>query len=83
MTHVITDACLGVKDGICVEYCPVDCIHSEPDEPSYYIDPDECIDCGACVPVCPVAAIFPHDELPEDQLAWLGRNAAFFQNDSK
>ncbi len=80
MTHIIGEACLGVKDGICVEYCPVDCIHTGPDEPMFYIDPVECIDCGACVPVCPVAAIFAEDELPSDQADFADRNAAFFQN---
>jgi ferredoxin len=54
-----------------VDACPVDCIHPRKDEenfgvePQLYIDPVECIDCGACVPVCPVSAIFAADDLPE------------------
>ena len=71
MTYVIAEPCLGVKDTSCVEVCPVDCIHPRKDEAGFeteeklYIDPETCIDCGACVPVCPVKAIFREDELPE------------------
>ena len=59
MTYVITEPCIGTKDNSCVEVCPVDCIHPTPDEPGYeqaeqlYIDPEECIDCDACVEACP------------------------------
>src|SRR3954454_22593977 len=62
MAYVIAEPCIGTKDNSCVEICPVDCIHPTPDEPDYesvemlYIDPDECIDCDACVEACPVAA---------------------------
>jgi ferredoxin len=65
MTHVITSLCL--RDSGCVEVCPVECITpGKPVEqwPWYYIDSDTCIDCGACVPECPYAAIFPEDEVP-------------------
>jgi len=65
MTHVITSLCL--RDSGCVEVCPVECIvPGKPIEqwPLYYIDPDTCIDCGACVPECPFSAIFPEDEVP-------------------
>ena len=65
MTHVITSLCL--RDSGCVDVCPVDCIiPGKPQEkyPLYYIDPDTCIDCGACVPECPFSAIFPEDEVP-------------------
>lgn len=79
MTYVITEPCKGVKDAACVEVCPVDCIHSKDDEDMFYIDPEECIDCGACLPVCPVEAIFPDDDLPEGQENFLEVNAAFFQ----
>lgn len=79
MTYVITEPCKGVKDAACVEVCPVDCIHSKDDEDMFYIDPEECIDCGACLPVCPVEAIFPDDDLPEGQETFLEVNAAFFQ----
>lgn len=77
MAFIIAEPCIGVKDTACVDACPVDCIHPKKGEtysdgrPSYddvqklYIDPVECIDCGACVPVCPVSAIFALDDLPE------------------
>lgn len=65
MTHIITSLCL--RDGGCMTVCPVECIvPGKPQEewPWYYIDPDTCIDCGACVPECPYSAIFPEDEVP-------------------
>ncbi|MBM3152005.1 MAG: ferredoxin family protein [Chloroflexi bacterium] len=65
MTHVITSLCL--RDSGCVDVCPVECIvPGKPQEqyPLFYIDPDTCIDCGACIPECPFAAIFPADEVP-------------------
>jgi ferredoxin len=64
MTYVITEPCIGTKDASCVEVCPVDCIY-EADE-QYYIHPDECIDCGACEPECPVQAIFPDTDVPPE-----------------
>ena len=67
MTHVIFDLC--IRDGACVEVCPVECIipgQPEDEWPWYYIDPDTCIDCGACVPECPVEAILPEEDLPEE-----------------
>lgn len=65
MTHVITSLCL--RDNGCINVCPVECINpGEPVEqwPTFYIDPQTCIDCGACVPECPFSAIFPEDEVP-------------------
>lgn len=65
MTHVITAICL--RDTACVDVCPVECIiigKPESEWPWLYIDPDTCIDCGACVPECPYEAIFPEDEVP-------------------
>ena len=56
MPYVITDACLDIMDRSCVDQCPVDCI--EQGERMLYINPDECIDCGACEPVCPQEAIY-------------------------
>ena len=63
MAYIIAEPCVNTKDTACVDVCPVDCIHPRKDEanfaevPMLYIDPIECIDCGACVPVCPVSAI--------------------------
>src|SRR2546428_6222469 len=77
MAYVIAEPCIGTKDTACVDACPVDCIHPKKNTtyddgrpsfdnvPQLYIDPVECIDCGACVPVCPVSAIFALDDLPE------------------
>jgi ferredoxin len=70
MTHVITSLCL--RDSGCVEVCPVECIvGGKPVEewPWFYIDPDTCIDCGACIPECPYEAIFPEDEVPSSYTA--------------
>jgi len=84
MTYVITQPCIGVKDASCVDVCPVDCIHPSSNEPGFeeneqlYINPDECIDCGACVPVCPVSAIFALDDLPEKWAAFTERNAKYY-----
>lgn len=80
MTYVITSPCVDTKDAACVEVCPVDCIHSTDDSPIYYINPDECIDCGACGPVCPVEAIFPEEDVPEDDQEYVAKNAEFFAN---
>jgi ferredoxin len=66
MTHIITSLCL--RDGGCVEVCPVECIvPGKPQDkyPWYYIDPVTCIDCGACIPECPYEAIFTEDETPD------------------
>ena len=73
MAYVVTENCIKCKYTDCVEVCPVDCFH----EGSNFlaIDPQECIDCALCVPVCPVAAIFSEDDLPEDQRRFLGVNA--------
>jgi ferredoxin len=65
MSHIITSLCL--RDSGCVEVCPVECItpgKAQEQWPMFYIDPDTCIDCGACVPECPYGAIFPEDEVP-------------------
>ncbi|MEZ4503333.1 MAG: ferredoxin family protein [Dehalococcoidia bacterium] len=66
MTFVITQPCIDTTDQSCVEVCPVDCIHFEEGaDRMLYINPVECIDCGACQPACPVSAIFPDTEVPE------------------
>jgi ferredoxin len=73
MTFVVTEKCIKCKYTDCVEVCPVDCFHEG--ENFLVIDPEECIDCNLCVPECPVEAIYPEDELPEDQLEFLEINA--------
>jgi NAD-dependent dihydropyrimidine dehydrogenase PreA subunit len=76
MTYVIGKACVDVVDRACVEECPVDCIYEG--ARALYIHPDECVDCGACEPVCPVEAIYYEDDLPAEQQQHLGDNADFF-----
>jgi len=81
MTYVITDPCIDVLDKSCVEVCPVDCIHYEEGvDRKLFIDPDECIDCGACEPVCPVTAIFAEDDVPPDQTAYTEIDALWFKD---
>ncbi len=75
MPFVITEPCIGVKDKACVGVCPVDCIYDFDGEPQLYIHPDECIECGACQPVCPVSAIFMDAEVPADQARFIELNA--------
>ena len=78
MTYVITEACIGVKDRACVDVCPVDCIYEGED--MLYIHPDECIDCGACEPECPVTAIFPEDSLPPEWATYTAIDALWFKD---
>ncbi len=73
MTFVVGDNCINCKYTDCVEVCPVDCFHEGPN--FLVIDPDECIDCTLCEPECPAEAIFPEDDLPEGQEAYLELNA--------
>ena len=76
MTYVIAQPCIDVVDRACVEECPVDCIYEG--ERALYIHPDECVDCGACEPVCPVEAIYYEDDLPAEFTPYLRDNADFF-----
>ena len=76
MTYVIAQPCVDVKDLSCVDECPVDCIYEG--KRMLYIHPDECVDCGACEPVCPVEAIYYEDDVPELWAAHTADNAAFF-----
>lgn len=85
MTFVIIETCIGTKDTSCVDVCPVDCIHPTKDDPDFeqhemlYIDPAECIDCGACEPACPVEAIFEEDAVPEQSKEYTAKNAAYYE----
>ena len=78
MTYVIALPCVDVKDRACVDECPVDCIYEG--NRMLYIHPEECVDCGACEPVCPVEAIYYEDDLPADQAEYLDINAQFFED---
>jgi ferredoxin len=73
MTHVVAEPCFGCKYTDCVVVCPVECFYEG--EQMLYIHPDECIDCEACVPECPVEAIFHEDNLPEEWKDFTALNA--------
>lgn len=77
MTYVIGAPCIDVLDRGCVDECPVDCIYEG--ERSLYIHPDECVDCGACEPVCPVEAIYYEDDLPRELEPYQEDNVRFFE----
>ncbi len=85
MAYVITQPCIGTKSAECVNVCPVNCIHPTPDEPDFpnveqlYINPDECIECGACASVCPVNAIFHQNDVPEQWKHFIEINANYFR----
>ena len=73
MTYVVTETCIKCKYMDCVEVCPVDCFYVGAN--MLVIHPDECIDCGACIPECPVDAIFADTDVPEEEEHWIERNA--------
>ncbi len=79
MTYIITEPCIGLKDASCLDVCPVDCIHTDEDADMYYINPPECIDCGACEPVCPVSAIFYEYAVPGKWNAFIAKNYSYFK----
>jgi ferredoxin len=91
VAFIIAEPCIGTKDTACVDACPVDCIHPKKDtqyedgRPGFeqvdqlFIDPIECIDCGACVPVCPVLAIFALDDLPEKWHSYIEKNSDYVE----
>jgi NAD-dependent dihydropyrimidine dehydrogenase PreA subunit len=76
VTYTIAEPCVDLKDKACIEECPVDCIYEG--TRMLYIHPDECVDCGACEPVCPVEAIYYEDDVPEQWNQYTQINADFF-----
>jgi ferredoxin len=84
MAYVITSNC--TKDELCVDACPVDCIHPKQDEPKFaevdqlFIEPETCIDCGACIPVCPTSSIYMLSDVPADLAHFAELNAAYYRN---
>ena len=76
MAYVITQPCINVKHAGCVEDCPVDCIYEGDD--MYYINPDEYVDYGECVPASLVEAIFYHSDVPEQWARFIEKNKALF-----
>ena len=94
MTYIIVEPCVSTCDTACVDVCPVDCIHGpfdkegaaaevhekgfNPEGLQLYIDPEECIDCMACEPECPVEAIFSEDEVPGEWDEYIKKNYEYF-----
>ena len=94
MPYIIAEPCVSTCDTACVDVCPVDCIHGpedpvncaseakedgfDPTDKMLYINPDECIDCGACEPECPVEAIFEEDAVPDEWNRFIKMNYDFF-----
>ena len=82
MAYVITDTC--IKDLLCVEACPTDCIHPKKDEPGFetasqlFVDPEGRIDCGACVPACTSDSIYAIDDLPDEKKPFAERNSSYY-----
>jgi ferredoxin len=72
MTYLVTENCIKCKHTDCVEVCPVDCFYEGPN--FLAINPDECIDCGVCVPECPIDAIVPDNNVHIDTIFWTELN---------
>ncbi len=81
MTYIIAEPCIELLDRGCVDVCPVDCIYEGPDQ--LYIHPEECIDCGACEPECPVTAIFVEEDVPNEWASYTKKNYAYFEGDEE
>src|SRR5574337_968453 len=73
MTYIVAEPCIGTKDHACVDVCPVECFYEGED--ILLIHPEECIDCGACEPECPVTAIFEATQVPEKWKEYIAKNA--------
>jgi NAD-dependent dihydropyrimidine dehydrogenase PreA subunit len=78
VTYIIAEPCVDLLDKACIEECPVDCIYEG--NRMLYIHPDECVDCGACEPVCPVEAIFYEDDVPDQWKDYTAANYEFFED---
>jgi ferredoxin len=74
MPYIVTEPCIDRKDQSCIAVCPVDCIYEF--QRMLLINPDECIDCGACLDECPVDAIYTEDSVPEKWEPFLEINYA-------
>ena len=78
MTYIIAEPCVDVVDRSCIDVCPVDCIYEAEEQKMLLISPEECIDCAACEPVCPVAAIFAEDDVPAEWDSYTDLNYQYF-----
>lgn len=85
MSFVISQACIGTKATECEKVCPVDCIHPKEGEDHFddveqlYIDPQTCINCGACMAVCPVRAVYPEEDIPGPFQLFVQKNLDYFR----
>lgn len=85
MSFVITQACIGTKATECEKVCPVDCIHPGEGEEGFseteqlFIDPKICINCGACMAVCPVMAVYPEEDVPMPLRLFMRKNVDYFR----
>lgn len=80
MAHVVTERCVDCRYTDCCVVCPVDCFYEISSPAMLVIDPDTCIDCGLCVPECPIQAIWPEAELPDAYSKWADRNGELFRS---
>ncbi len=80
MTHVVTERCVDCRYTDCATVCPVECFWEIEDPAMLVIDPDTCIDCGLCIPECPVHAIYTDEETPEPYQEWIAKNAALYSD---
>lgn len=78
MTYVITEPCIDIKDGDCTLVCPVECIYEG--GRMFYIHPDECVNCGLCLSICPVDAIVWDGEITDDQKHFEAINREYFED---
>ncbi len=76
MTYIVTERCVNSRYTECVADCPVDCFYEIENPHMLIINPDECIDCDACVALCPVNAIYPEAEVPDEFEEWIDKNDA-------
>ena len=78
MTYIISKSWVGLKDGSWQDVCPVDCIYTTDNDDQFFINPEECIDCAACEPVCPVEAIYAEEDVPKDEEEYIDKNYKYF-----
>lgn len=78
MPYVITSACIDHMEKLCVDECPVDCIYES--DHMLYINPNECVECGACEPACAIGAIYQDTKVPEEEKDFIKVNEEFFDS---
>ncbi len=89
MSYVIALPCVKTKDTACVAVCPVDAIHPTKDEADFekvdqlFINPDACTWCGLCMDECPVRAIFPEEDIPDNFVPFIKKNADYYSQKAK